>query len=41
VLIKVIIVEVRVRVTFRRLSHNERAEDPVCVMRNCKEINVM
>jgi hypothetical protein len=38
--IKVIIVEVRIRVTLRGLSHNERAEDPVCMMRNCKEINV-
>jgi hypothetical protein len=41
VFIEVIIVEARVRVTLRRLSDNERPEDSVCVMRNCKEINVM
>jgi hypothetical protein len=38
--VKVIIVEVRIWVPLRRLSHNERAKDAVCVMRHCKEIDV-
>jgi hypothetical protein len=38
VFIKVIIIEVRVRVTLRSLPHDEGAKYSICMVRNCKKI---